>query len=249
MKRIISIGLLAALAPFFYLMPIVTYAQSNELKAAKEELKESLDRLTKVDTIEARKAALREVIEFSLIGVKELSEKVSNIENIPADYFDVREGILTDLDLLMIYQQDYLKKLDEPALNLEQIKKLAADFKEWREVVYAAAVRKAMNFLLIFQSADILAITNSRFVRIANDVRLLQNSKFLKQEILQGLLSDARVLLKEANRIHKEAAALFLDDVAQPRIQEMINDFIQKIKEIYGKFLEMSSLVKKSGSK
>lgn len=223
-------------------------AQSEELKTAKESLKESYEKFDKdPQELELRKDALKEVIKFSIIGTQDLISKLNSFKDVSAVYSELKDNILVDLNGFLDYQSEYLKNFDSDDLALDGVQDLAAAFKKWREEVYDPQIKKALNFILVFQGSEILTIVTNRFRKIAGDLRLLRNSKVIKVEALLPILDEAGILLKEAASFHNDAAVSLLatTSVSKKEITGLMGNFIVKIKQVYGKFLEMSNLVKK----
>lgn len=249
-----------------FLIPV--YGQSPELKSAKQEVIESVDKLAAdQENVEARKAALQKVAEFSITETKDFIKKLSAFKNLSPTYIQLQNFLLDSLENLLVFQTEFLKKLEKEGLTLEEIKALAVDFKEWREKVYAAEIKKVLNFTLVFQAGNILKISDARFQNISLDLRRFRNSQVIDVGVLQPILESAGTALSAARSFHTEALAALLnylpaatstnslatttvslpfgEGTAEIDIKSLVADIISKVKEAYKKFLLMSQMVDK----
>ena len=277
MKFIASLILLAFL-PIFSVQ-----AQTNDLDAAKQNLKDSYEKLVEVkgnkeltqveknkQELEAKKSAFKEVVDFSLAETQNAITKLKAIKNLDDNYLNLKQQILDTITNFPDYLKSYLIRLNDPKLAVDDLKKIALEFKFWRESVYDAAIKKALNFILVFRSADILNTASVRYSKIAIDLKLLKNYKSINQETLRSLFNDAASSLKEAAQLFKEAKEMLLlvtstadvatssisDSIATstpedqlntpPDINDLIGRMLDDIKEAYAKFLEMSAAVKQA---
>lgn len=245
-------ALLLALMPVFY-----SQAQSEELKIAKEQLKTNYGKLIEIKNnkelsdqekavreLEIKKLILKAVIEYSIVETKDLIAKLSLIKDIPIEYIELQENYLKTLEEFLNNQAGYLE-------NLDNFKETANDFKIWRDNIYNPLMRKVLDFILIFRSSDILIIAQNRFEKINKNLDLLKDSKIINVSTLQPVLEEARNSLDEAISFRQEASRILLvasvegSKVKDSEVENLIKKMIDKIKEMYNKFLEMSDLIKK----
>lgn len=245
------------------LLPVFSWAQSDDLKAAKEAVQQSYDKLVEVQgeqtltpeaqakqELEAFTVALTEVVQFTITETESLSQRLLALKNLSVEVVKLQSDYLKVLEEFLIYQRDFLVKITPQAsiagLTLVEIQQLASDFKDWREEIYDPEIKKIVGFLLVFKGSDLLVIATSRFNKITSDLRLFQNSKLIQVDLLMPALEQAGGYLKEASKLNqaviKSLLATSTDPVETNRLVEQVVGFI---KSAYGKFLEMSSLVKK----
>ena len=250
--------LLLVLLPVFW-----AQAQSDDLKAAKEAVQQSYDKLVEVQDeqaltqeeqaqqeLEALTAAFIEVVQFTITETENLIQRLLAIKGQSPEILKLQESYLKELGEFLIYQKDFLVKItpqeDVEALALVDVQQLATDFKDWREKVYDPEIKKIVSFILVFKGSDLLSVAASRFNKIALDLKLFQNSKLIKVEILTPALEQAGVYLRGAAKINQEAVRSLLATSTDPlETNKLVDQAIGLIKSAYGKFLEMSSLVKK----
>lgn len=253
--------LLLVLLPVFWVHP--TNAQSEDLKTAKEAVQQSYDKLVEVQgeqtltkeeqakqELEALIAALKEVVQFTITETESLIQHLSAIKGLSVETAKLQLDYLKELDEFLIYQQEFLIKItpqeEVGALTLVEIKQLALDFKNWRETVYDPEIKKIVSFIMVFKGSELLSIATSRFNKIALDLRLFQNSKLIKVDLLMPVLQQAGDYLKEASKLNQVAIKSLLATSTDPvDTNKLVERVVGLIKSSYGKFLEMSSLVKK----
>jgi hypothetical protein len=246
------------------LMPLVSNAQQlvlgvvDDLKNAKQEARESVDKLIDVKNneelseeeklrleTEASRTALLDVFKFSALETQALIDKVKDAKDLTVEYIELQGGLLEDLNEFLGAYADFQDRL-AAAENLEAIKELAAEFKNWRENVYGPVVQAALDFISVFQSRNLLKMAEGRFEKISQDLRRWKFSRIIKTDLLEPLLSQAGVSLKEARALYNQAAALLLENKEdKPPVKSFLDETLLKIRDAYKRFLEMSDLVKK----
>lgn len=246
------------------LMPVIwVRAQTDELKAAKEDLKDSYEKLAEIKEseeltqqerdkreLEAKILTLQEVVKFTIAETKSLISRLSAIRNLPPEYGRLQNNYLKTLKEFLKYQEQFLADLtvavEGGSLNLEAVQELALDFKEWRETVYDPEIKKIVSFLLAFRSSDLLEVAIGRLTKIASDLKFFYNSKVIKAELLIPALQEAGAYLQEATLANQAAIQSLLATTTDPaETNDLVGKVFELIKSAYGKFLEMSALVKK----
>lgn len=267
-----SIAALLAVSHWFLAAGLV-YAQSPELKSAKQDILESAEKLAgDADNEIVRKEAVLKVIEFSLVETKDFIKKIQSFKNLSPELVRLRKFLLESLQALLTDQVEFLNQLNSESLNSEALTQLAVDFKKWRGGIYVLELKKAIDFVLALQASNILKIADSRFLNIGEDLRRLRGSKIIDTQSLQPLLVGAGLDLKEAHKIQKAVLAAVLDylpaatstqlttatstqqvaatttlevsdGASAPEVKSLIGDLLVKIKSVYKKFLAMSRIV------
>lgn len=229
-----------------FLFSSSTFAQSSELKSANQEVAET-------ESVEARQKTLIKVIGHSIIETRVLIKQLAGFRNVPPPYFQLQNLLFDNLENFLVYQKNFLAGVAEDRWELDDIKKLAADFKVWREEVYGPELRKAVDFILVFQAAGILRTADARFNNISLDLRRLRNSKIVDASALQLLLAAAGEDLRQAQFFHGLASSLLLGYLpatttaatttpadSAATVKSFIEALLIKIKIAYQKFLLMS---------
>lgn len=240
--------------PFF-----ASHAQTDkELKAAKQDVLESLDNLLDVKgaedlggelrlqkEMEARKLALEKILDFSVLETKSAIAQLEAVKDITVEYVELRSQLLDGLKKALETLADWQMRLQDTG-DLEAIRDFATEYKEWRESFYSPLLGRVIDFISVFYGRNILKMAETRFEKISADLRKLKSSKVIKTEILEPMLNEAGKILKEARGLYLEALALLLetkDD--RPSVRAALENMITKIKDTYVIFLEMSGLIKK----
>lgn len=236
----------------------VAFAQSEELKTAKQGVVDSVSALSDIQEnaelsdaekeaqeAEARKIALKKIFELSQLELKTLTQKVSAVKELSVEYIELQNQLIKNLGEASADIHEYADTLTE-LMALPDVKQFAADFKEWRETKYNVAIHNALDFISVFQAQTFLKIAEARFEKIATDLRRLRSSKIVKTETLEPLLSWAGQDLKEARAQYAQAVTLLLETKPdKPSVGVLVDALVANIKDAYKRFFEMSDLVRK----
>lgn len=239
----------------------------DDLIAAKDE--------NLADDVALRIQAMKKVVEFSVEEAKTLKVKLLATELAGVDEEALKTwkaGVEKDLSAAGAYYESVLLALTTTTspLNLAGVKTLAASFKEWRDASFVPVASAVEEFLLIAGQARALSVAETRYAKIASDVAKLERTKLKRVETLSAFLSAARAHLDEASaayeRAHTRFAALITpatsveknaeepevatttitaEAEATPPIRDEIRTSLEKIKQAYLVFIEMSAEVKK----
>ncbi len=171
--------------------------------------------------VSLRQSTFNDVIDVSLAEIENLKNKLW-------DLADTDKYLETLAELEKFYKD--LRSQINQELALEDLIKLAREFKIWREAVYQPKVDEIAGFILAIYNQRIIVLAASRLERIKADLEKVEEAiPASKWSRLTKLLERAEESLEAAKKL----------DVKEPAF------VIEKIKEVYSYFLEMSKLVKK----
>lgn len=217
MKRILTTLLMTGIiavpaAPAF----AQALAQSTELENAKQAVVTKVAELQEAKggdaELDKRLEALTSVVAFSIVETEDLIKKLEAFTSLSVEATELQNILLDELADLLLYQKDFFASLEDADLTLDDVKALAAQYKEWRDNAYTPHAQKAVEFVLVFQGAAIVKIGESRFKKIADDLRRLKSSKLINVDELRPLLEEAGQFLKNAIALQQEAADALLPD-------------------------------------
>ncbi|MBI4992339.1 MAG: hypothetical protein HZB99_03930 [Candidatus Harrisonbacteria bacterium] len=211
----------------------------------------------------ARKEALGKIFDLTLLEDKDLKNKLNNLENLSEDQETAREILLSIFTENENAYQEMQKRL-AAAKTLEEVKRLAVDFKNWRNIVYSPKVEKIISFVLVFQQQKTLAIAQERLAKIKADLEELENSGLVTKEDTDNLIQIAESSLQKAEEINKQAEknniqiinqSLYPQNMARSLLEifgfknseppkALVAKSLGKIKIAYAAFLDISNLVK-----
>lgn len=291
-SKILTLLLLAAV-----ISSNLALAETLPVQRALDNVKEKIDDLITAkdenDTslsFSLRVEAFKKVIELSLSEAKELKIKLLSID-LPQDELLLlwRDEMIKKLDEAITYYEKTKELKNEPQ-NINDIKALAQNFKEWRDSQYLPVSNAINDFLLIRQEEKAIEIATKRSQKIAEDLVKLQRSKITaivkKLPDLYKALSRADISIEEAKKQNDVARELFFErNVAlfEPKnvststeassslliannsesdapeaatssveenlpplsIKDLVRSSLDKIKDAYRIFIEMSNLVRK----
>ena len=93
-----------------------------------------------------------------------------------------------------------------------------------------------------------MKLAEERFKNISNDLKKVSNLEVIKDSPLNNLLIKAEKSLNEAKELQKASALIILKS-GDNDTQQLIEDELDKIKEAYSHFVEMSDWLKKASKK
>jgi hypothetical protein len=254
--KLFSKILIASILMLVLITPYSSKAQPEALKSALNEVIQS----------EENTAIFLKILNLSILETKKLEEKLNNIKDLEEEYLDLKNQFLIKLDEYQKYFQ-LLKERIEGSLIEEELGNLIDEFKDWRESNYNSEIKKILDFILVFQQKSFLAIAEKRFEKISKDLQKIKLPKGNKIEALNRLLEEAEANLDEAKKFFLTAQVLILpaqniestitttatttssteSSLNQtPGIRELIKNAMNKIKDAYQKFFQISVLIKKS---
>ena len=209
-------------------------APEEKLGKAKEDLTKALVlSLKKVDSLKGR---LNELNFPALSREEELKNEALHDLDEYAAYYNKTKGDLEKKD------------------NLDEVKGLAKEVKEYRDTTYTPGVEKIIRFILVFYNEDVLGVANDRLGKIEADVKKLDKLGVVEGGAFRGKLDEATNLLKEAAKLQGEAKKIILgtasstDSEREKKLstKDMIEKSLNNVKTVYDIFLELNQNVKKA---
>ncbi len=169
------------------------------------------------DDLNLRIETFKKVVDFSISEAKDLKIKLLALDKLSKETMLWRDSIISSVNQAVDYYENQKESLDDVSkINLETIKKIASDFKEWRDKNYVAAVGVADSYLLILQEQKAVETATKRSERIRKDVLNLQKAKIKGVAKLQEMLGNADKKINEAADLNKEAGNLFWNQYILP---------------------------------
>ena len=193
------------------------FAESGSADAVKEaalEVKDSVSTLVGAKDDESDDLALR-IATFKKVVVLSLSEATNlKIQLVFAEPED--ESLLTwHVSVLrrLGAALDYFDTQDEinfrEVRDVDMIKEIATDFKDWREVNYVSLVDEVNSFLLLERGSAALAIARVRVGKIGSDLIKLHDAEIAGIAPLTDMLFEATSSIAKGVAIMQDAEVLF----------------------------------------
>ncbi|MEK7115198.1 MAG: hypothetical protein AAB847_02470 [Patescibacteria group bacterium] len=246
MKKIVFILMIFVLGPF-----VVRGQTTINIKTALQGIVDNLEqlsrRLTGNEELKIRKAALKNVIDLATAESNDLKNKLIKLEGLEGDYLKLRDTLLKELGNHSNYY-DSINSVLERETNLVKIKNLSTQLKDWRRIVYHPILQRIINFILVFEGRDVLQLAEIRFNNISSDLRKVSNLEIIKDSPLNNLLVKAEGSLNKAREL-QSASMLIILKSSNNDTQKLIEDELDKIRETYSYFVEMSDWLKKASKK
>ncbi len=164
--------------------------------------------------MQARKEALSKIFDLTLLENSDLKTKLENIENLTDDQEKIRVKLL---GLLTENESSYseMKTRLDNAKSIEEVKQLAADFKNWRSAVYNSKVEKIVSFTLVFQQKKTLGLSFERLEKIKAELKKMESEDLIKKEDTEKLLQKSLSNLEQAGKFNDRAEAILLIALAK----------------------------------
>ncbi|MCR4275621.1 MAG: hypothetical protein NUV83_02625 [Candidatus Wolfebacteria bacterium] len=161
-----------------------------------------------VSALESKKESLTDALTASYDELNELKSEVESIKvNDPWD--KIKTNLLNQTDKIKDYYNNSSEKLGSENIDQDSIKSLAKELKYFREGVFSEYYKNSINFILIFEEANLLKIADSRLDKISSDLARLEKQSVSKTKTLKTLYNDADKHLKLAHDLNDSAKTLF----------------------------------------
>jgi hypothetical protein len=221
------------------------------------------------ESLAFRIKTFKQVIELAIVEAKELKIKILSLDKLNDKELNWQKEQIEKLNAVIEFYENEQKILSERELiTLEWIKNEAQNFKEWRENNYLPLAEEITNFLLIQQQQKAIETAQERLKKINRDLQLLKRGEFKNIKLLSDLFTKAEITLNESIKLNKKAINVFWENQKENQkkliitnttttsssttlspplfIRDLVKESLNKIKETYQIFIEMSKLVKTS---
>ncbi|MBI3046136.1 MAG: hypothetical protein HYY86_01140 [Candidatus Harrisonbacteria bacterium] len=194
-----------------------------------------------------KKEALTKIFELTLLEQQDLQNKLRGLKNLGEKQTELKNELLTSLQENENAYRELKKQLEE-ANTSEEIKRLANDFNNWRNLVYKPKVEKVISFTLVFQQKDTFNIAKTRLRNIKKELPNL--------DWADDLIAKAEAKIQKAVSLNNQAADLISQELRPgffkrligqnylPAIKSLTEESDQEIKDAYQIFVELGKAVK-----
>ena len=273
-KKISGIILIGLFIMGLFLLTNRTYAQETSMQSTLREIAGkisslftfNIDReLTEKEKMEqelqTRKDAVSKIFDLTLMEQKDLLNRLSALK----DLSDAQKKMRSTLTNLLQENENIFTEINSRLEGVESIndaKKLANDFKNWRTLVYNPKAEKVVAFTFVFHGENILATAKDRLERIAGDLSDYQNSLKETDEKSNELLNKAESNIREAEELSGQAQNLIMialnNSFSQIKNTKSVNREIarnisdskifteksmQYVRNTYNEFLELGRII------
>ncbi len=211
--------------------------------------------------IRTRREAVEKIFDLTKLEQADLLNRLSGLK----DLNDQQKKMRITLTEFVKENNNGLKEIQSRLENtdrLEDIKKLASDFKDWRTLVYNPKTEKVVAFTFVFQGKNILSVAEERLANVRTDLSEHQDALTEKNEDAEIIFKKAESEIKEAEELNTQARNLIMIALnnalnpakgikaAEKEIARDIADSkaftekaMQHIRNAYGKFLELGEII------
>ena len=194
-----------------------------------------------------KKEALAKIFELTLLEQQDLQNKLEGLKNLSEKQTELKNELLTSLQENENAYRELKKQLEETS-TLEEIKRLANDFNNWRNLVYKPKVEKVISFMLIFQQKDTFNVAKTRLRNIKKELPNL--------DWADDLITKAEAKIQKAISLNNQAVDLISQELKPnflkrligknylPDIKSLTEESAQEIKDAYQIFIELGKAVK-----
>jgi len=269
---LITIGLMTKPIIFVYAQETATTSNFQTNTSILQKALKSIEDLINIkdeegESLAFRIKAFKQVIELAIAEAKNLKVKLISLEKLDEKELDWQNEQIEKLNTIIEFYEKEQKTLSEQkAVTLEWIKTKAQNFKEWREDNYFPVAEDINNFLLIQQQQKAIETAQERLKKINRDLQLFKKREIKNLKLLSDLFAKAELAIAESIKLNKQATTAFWEDQKKSKlinnttttvsstttlsisssinIRDLIKESLNKIKEAYQIFIEMSKLVK-----
>ena len=225
-------------------------------KSAENSPEERIDR-----EVRTRKESVQKIFDLTKLEQADLLNRLSNLK----DLNDQQEKMRATLTEFVKENNNGLNEIQsrlENAENLEDMKRLAADFKDWRALVYNPKTEKVVAFSFVFQGKNILSVAEERLANVKSDLSDYQSALKEQDEKSENTFRKAESNIKEAEELNSQARNLIMIALDNSLLQvkntkstdkEIARDIadsktftekaMQNIRSAYDEFLEIGKIV------
>lgn len=198
-----------------------------------------------------RLQALLKITSFSLLEITDLRNQLENLKIETDEQAELKNQLLEMLDNFQNYYE-MLKKELTGALGPNDLKLLTKGVQAWRNDVYLKNLPLISDFILIFNTKNVLRIADARLEKITADLDKLDSSKLINKLDFQSLLKAASLNLNNAHLLIKRAEdLLFLIasntisiETADLKIKYLAQSALKETKSAYKIFIEISTKIR-----
>lgn len=195
----------------------------------------------------ARKDALLKIFDLTLLEDEDLNKKLVGVKNLNEGEKKLRDSLIANLEENKNAYSEMKSRLEETN-SITEVKQLAIDFKNWRNLVYNPKVEKIISFTLVFLEKNILETANQRLEKIKSDLEKLESAKLIKKEDTAGLLKKSIASLNRANELNNQAKLILLKNLNEaeeaPTLKSLVEESLKEIRIAYKIFIEIGNLAR-----
>lgn len=221
--------------------------------------------------VTAGKEALYKIIALGKAEVSALENKLDDLEIeqlVASDFNFDAEETHENLTQMLSYFEAYYDGAVKRVNNLEtyeEVRAFARDIRLWRDGVYTPGSQRILSLDLVLKNKNIIKIGNARFDKIAIDLKKLKNAKLITLTAIEPLLNNAAGNKKIAIALDEEITSIMLKMLREypvvlgggvknepidiipdyERVENLVGQSFGNVRDMYKKFLEINSLVKK----
>lgn len=186
---------------------------------------------------------LENIIGILISQAENLNKSLSQLKSLSEEQLAISEDHQDNLGAMVSYYESL--KIEEDGSN---VKELAAEIKENRQEIFANQLKKASEFLLVFQTKNALKTAEYRLARISSDIDRLAELEILSKSKPQFLLNEAQLSLVTANGFIEKAEfwVSTTTENEEINIRDLTGRAVARIRTAYKKFFDVSNLIKEA---
>ena len=196
-------------AGLLFVFPPPSFAQSNSIKKATQDVQESVDTLVSAkddnlpNDFAFRLDTFKKVIDLSISEAKDLKLKILLLDDKDPLMKTWKEKMVSGLNNALPYFEAR-KKAGSSIRDLASVKKRAQEFKEWRDAYYLPFSEQITDFLFVLRGEEIL------------DVQKLEKSDARRASALNLMLKRASDSIQRGEGASMDASRLFRETYLAP---------------------------------
>lgn len=261
-KKLTMVSVSLVFLGFLFILPSAS-AEEN-LQSALKEVAEKVGAIEEAknsslkEELAARKEALSKIFDLTLLEDKDLKKKINSLKNLTETQSELKDSLIAGMEENQNAYLEIKKRLSE-ANSVEEVKQLAIDFKNWRNLVYNPKIEKIVSFHLVFHGKNIIAVAKNRLNKIKGELEKINSEDLIW---IENLLEKAELKIKKSENLNLAAENLIVWEIGKeenlsffkklfyknqiPAVKSLIEESARNLKDAYSIFIEIGKAAKES---
>lgn len=215
MKKLFTYKLIIALFVIGFILPVANAQESTSSSTSFNQLVVTNEDASPEERLAKKTELTRNALGKAVDKTMEIRKNLEEME-LPEDSMEaqIRDSLLEEVARYTTAYEEYLTRLSEKE-TIEGVNALIDEVITFREKVYAAGAKDALEFILVFSyNPSVLETAQQRLDSIKTDIEKLEGLELVEPGQLNDFITDADSTLGEAKNLQAQAKELLFADHA-----------------------------------